>query len=101
MQPDRRSSYGKWSKEELRKAEATARQFLEENSSQISDTLRAKVKYLDLLVNRLGTRKGNLDEKLDCFARIAEVAELLKHDAEGFFKLASQPVVAQILNTVK
>lgn len=101
MEPDQRSNYGKWSKEKLRKAEATARQFLEENGSQISDTLRTKLKYLDLLVNRLANRKGSLDEKLDCFARIAEIADLLKEDAEGFFELASQPVVAQILNTVK
>jgi hypothetical protein len=101
MKPDRRSNYGKWSKEELCKAEATARQFLEENGSQISNTLQTKVKYLDLLVNRLANRKGSLDDRLDCFARIAEIADLLKDDAEGFFELASQPIVAQILNTVK
>jgi hypothetical protein len=101
MEADRRSNYGKWSKEELRKAEATAKQFLEDNGSQISNTLRTKVKYLDALVNRLGTRNDSLDDRLDCFARIAEIADLLKDDAEGFFELASQPVVAQILNTVK
>jgi hypothetical protein len=101
MEPDRRSNYGKWSKDELRKAEATAKQFLEDNGSQISDTLRTKVKYLDALVNRLANRRSSLDERLDCFARIAEIAQLLKDDAEGFFELASQPVVAQILNTVK
>jgi hypothetical protein len=101
MEPKPRSNYGKWTKEELRKAEATAREFLEENGSQISNTLGAKVKYLDLLVSKLANRKGSLDERLDCFARIAEIAQLLKDDAEGFFELASQPVVAQILNTVK
>ena len=101
MESDRRSNYGKWSKEELRKAEATAKQFLEDNGSQISETLRTKVKYLDALVNRLANRRGSLDDRLDCFARIIEIAELLKDDAEGFFELASQPVVAQILNTVK
>jgi len=101
MNPDRRSNYGKWSKEELRKAETTAKHFLEDNSSQISTTLRTKVKYLDVLVNRLAHRKSSLDERLDCFARIAEISQLLKDDAEGFFELASQPVVAQILNTVK
>ena len=100
MQPDRKSNYGKWNRDELRKAESTARKFLEENGSQISDTLRTKVKYLDVLVNRLANRKASLDERLDCFARIAEIADLLKEDAEGFFELASQPVVAQILNTV-
>ena|SRR5689334_7597642 len=101
MQPDRKSNYGKWSQQELRKAQATAKQFLEDNGSQISDTLRTKVKYLELLVNRLATRRGSLDERLDCFARIAEIAKLLQDDAEGFFELASQPLVAQILNTVK
>lgn len=98
---EQRNNYGRWSKEELRKAEATAKQFLEENGNQISDTLRAKVRYLDVLVHRLATRRSSLDERLDCFARIAEIAQLLKDDAEGFFELASQPVVAQILNTVK
>ena len=98
---DQGNNYGKWSKEDLRKAEATARQFLQDNGAQISDTLRSKVKYLDLLVNRLSNRKSSLDEKLDCFARIGEIAQLLKDDAEGFFELASQPVVAQILNSVK
>jgi hypothetical protein len=93
--------YGRWTNEELRKAQATARQFLEYNGTQISQTLRAKVRCLDILVNQLANRKVSLDERLDCFARISEVAQLLKDDAEGFFELASQPVVAQILNTVK
>jgi hypothetical protein len=93
--------YGKWSKEELRKAEATAHQFLVDNGNQISETLNTKVKYLNLLTNRLATRKLSLDERLDCFARIAEISELLKEDAEGFFELASQPVVARLVNTVR
>jgi len=101
MASNQGSNYGRWSRDELLKAEATAKQFLEENGLQISDTLRTKVRYLDMLVHRLATRKGTLDERLDCFARIAEIAQLLKDDAEGFFELASQPVVAQILNTVK
>ncbi len=98
---DQKNNYERWSKEELRKAEATAKRFLEDNGNQISDTLKMKVKYLDQLVNRLANRKGSLDDRLDCFACIAEIAQLLKDDAEGFFELASQPVVAQILNTVK
>ena len=98
---DQKNNYGKWSKDELRKAEATARKFLEDNGDQISETLRTKVRYLEVLVNRLASRKTSLDERLDCFARIAEISQLLKDDAEGFFELASQPVVAQILNTVR
>jgi exonuclease VII small subunit len=95
------NNYGKWSKEQLRKAEATARQFLDENGAQISDTLRTKVKFLETLVNRLNQKNLTLDQKLDCFARIGEISQLLKDDAEGFFELASQPVVARILSTVK
>ena len=98
---DERNDYGKWSNEELRKAEATAKRFLEDNGNQISDTLKTKLRYLNQLINRLATRRCTLDERLDCFARIAEISQLLKDDAEGFFELASQPVVAQILNTVK
>jgi hypothetical protein len=101
MEQHQRHNYSKWSKEELRKAETTAKRFLEDNGDQISETLKAKVKYLSLLINRLATRKCSLDDRLDCFARIAEISQLLKDDAEGFFELASQPVVAQIINTVK
>ena len=101
MDARRPNNYGKWNKEQLRKAEATARQFLEENGVQISDTLQTKVKFLETLVNRLSQKNTTLDQRLDCFARIAEIAQLLKDDAEGFFELASQPVVARILSTVK
>lgn len=101
MSSDQNSSYGKWSKEELRKAEATASKFLEDNGPQISETLRAKLRYIDALINRLSLRKTTLDQRLDCFARIAEISELLEEDARGFFELASQPVVARILSNVK
>jgi aconitase B len=83
--------------EELRRAEATARDFLEDNAAQISETLQAKIRFLQLLVERVGQKKTTLDQRLDSFARIAEIAELLKQDADGFFNLASQPVVARIL----
>jgi hypothetical protein len=89
--------YGSWSEDELCKAEATASQFLEENARQISETLRAKTRYLEDLFQTLGHRNTTLDKRLDCFARISEIAQLIQCDAEGFFDLASQPVVARIL----
>jgi hypothetical protein len=97
MKRDSQDDFGRWSKEELRKAEVTASQFLEQNARQISETLRAKAKFLEGLIQAIGNRKTTLDERLDCFARIAEISQLLKEDADGFFELASQPVVAQIL----
>ena len=100
MNPDS-EDYGRWSKEELRKAEATATQFLEENAPQISATLRGKTKFLEGLIQSLSHKKTTLDQRLDCFARISEIAQLLKDDADGFFELASQPVVARILLPTK
>lgn len=94
---DSKDDYGRWSKEELRKAEATASQFLEENAPQISETLRAKARFLEGLIKTLGHKKTPLDQRLDCFARIAEISQLLKEDDDGFFELASQPLVARIL----
>lgn len=93
--------YGRWSKEELRKAEVTASQFLQDNANQISQTLHAKAKFLEGLIQVLGQKRSTLDQRLDCFARISEIAQLLKEDADGFFELASQPVVARILATTK
>jgi hypothetical protein len=100
MKPEDNRPYGKWSREELRNAEVTASQFLEENSVQIADTMRAKVKFLETLLQRLSQKKVGLADRLEYFARISEIAELLQDDADGFFELASQPVVARILATI-
>lgn len=98
--PDDHRHYGKWSKEELRNAEATASRFLEDNSSQIAETIRAKAKFLDALVQRLSNKKTPFDDRLEYLARISEIAQLIQADADGFFELASNPVVARILTTV-
>lgn len=98
--PDQPRHYGKWSKEELRSAEATASRFLEENSQQIAETMRAKARYLELLIQRLSQPKTGFEDRLEYFARVSEVARLIESDANGFFELASQPMVARILGTV-
>jgi hypothetical protein len=97
---DHQKPYGKWTREELRNAEATARQFLEDNSTQIADTMRAKAKYLETLIQRVALPKTSFEDRLEYFARISEIAALIQDDANGFFELASQPVVARILKTV-
>jgi len=48
-------------------------------------------------VKSLSGQKMSLDERLDCFARIAETSGALEEDAKGFFSLASEPVVARLL----
>ncbi len=98
--PDNDRHHGKWNKQELLNAEATARQFLEENGDQIADTMRAKVKFLETLIQRVGMRKTGFQDRLEYLARISEIAQLIQADADGFFELASQPVVARILATV-
>ena len=98
--PDDQRHYGKWSTEELRNAEVTASRFLEDNSGQIADTIRAKAKFLETLVQRLSTKKTPFDDRLEYLARISEIARLIQADADGFFELASNPVVARILTTV-
>jgi hypothetical protein len=100
MTPERQRPYGKWSSQELRNAESTASQFLDENRDQIADTLRAKARLLEALIQRIGSKKTTFEERLEFFARVAEVAQLIEEDADGFFRLASEPVVARILSGV-
>src|SRR6266542_1964153 len=101
MDPEGNTDYSRWKMDELRKAEATAERFLEDNAQQISETMRAKMRFLEILVNRLSQQQTTLDGRLDAFARVSEIAQLLKDDADGFFELASQPVVAKILSNVR
>ena len=98
MKPDKNDP--RWSPEELRGAEAAASRFFEENCTQIADTMRAKAKFLETLIQRLSWRKTPFEDRLEYFARVSEIARLIADDADGFFELASQPVVARILGTV-
>jgi hypothetical protein len=100
MKPDDNHPYGKWSPEELHNAQKTACQFLEENCAQIAETLRAKVKFLETLIHRLSLKRTSFEDRLEYFARVSEIAKLIEDDADGFFELASQPMVARILGTV-
>jgi hypothetical protein len=95
-----RRPYGKCSRAELREAEVTASQFLKDNSTQIAGTLRAKARFLETLIQRVSLKTTSFEDRLDYFARIGEIAALIQDDADGFFELASQPVVARILATV-
>lgn len=94
-------SYGKWSREELRQAELTAGRFLQDHSGEIAESMRAKARFLETLVQRVALKKTTFEERLDYLARISEIAAMIQEDADGFFSLAAQPVVARILGTVK
>jgi len=100
MKQEESPSYDRWSRDELRKAENTASEFLEQNSAEIAESLRAKVRFLEALINRLSQRKTSFEDRLEYFARVSEIAHLIESDADGFFTLASRPVVARILGTL-
>jgi hypothetical protein len=53
------------------------------------------------LIQRVAHPKTSFDDRLEYFARISEIATLIQEDADGFFELASQPVVARILKSVR
>jgi len=89
--------YANWSDEELRRAESVAHRFLEDNGPQIHESFQAKVQQLQQLAQALRYQPMKLDERLECFARITEIARSLSEDAEGLFKLASEPLVARML----
>ena len=95
------NDYEKWSEQDLRRAESVANRFLQQNEEQIRETFEAKVKTLRELLASLRERRMTLDQRLDCFARIAEASRALEQDAEGFFNLASGPVVARLLAKVE
>jgi hypothetical protein len=92
--------YDNWSSEELRNAEAIASQFLEEHGSQIAETMRAKARFLENLLQRVSLPQTTFADRLEYFARISEIARLIQDDADGFFGLASRPLVARLIRTV-
>lgn len=95
------NDYAKWNERELRRAESVAGRFLRENVDTIGESLRLKVDQLDGLVGGLSHPQLSLDERLHIFARIEEIARTLQLDAQGFFRMASEPVVARILAQVE
>lgn len=97
---DEQPQFGKWSREELHNAEVTASRFLADNSGPIADAMRTKARFLEALIQRFSNPNAEFAERLEYFARISEIARLIEADANGFFELASQPVVAKILGTV-
>jgi hypothetical protein len=95
-----KNDYAHWSERALRKAESAAEEFLAENGDLIGETFRAKVGELDALIESLHDPFLTLEERLNRFAQIAEISRLLHDDAQGFFSLASEPLVARILANV-
>jgi hypothetical protein len=86
-----------WTDAELARAESTAGRFLAENQRTISEVFARQCAVLERLVAMLGQAEMSLEQRLDCFARIGELADGLRASANGFFDLGSQPLVARML----
>lgn len=89
--------YSRWTGPELRRAELTATQFLNEKQQDISRAFSSQCEALETLVAMLRKPNLSLEDRLDCFARIAEVSAGIQDCAQGFFDLGSQPLVARVL----
>jgi hypothetical protein len=89
--------YSNWSDAELARAESTAERFLAQHQREISRVFQRQRLMLDRLVEMLKNPDLTLEERLDCFARIAEAAEALRQCANGFFELGAQPLVARMI----
>ena len=87
--------YSRCSDAELARAEITAGQFLVQNRREILRLFTRQQGLLDRLLDHLQQQDLSIEERLDCFARIAEAAEALRECANGFFELGAQPLVAR------
>ena len=92
-------NYSNWSDAELARAELTAEQFFAQNNREISRVFRRQKALLDRLFEVLRRTDLTLEERLDCFARIAETAEGMRECANGFFELGAQPLVARMVGS--
>lgn len=90
--------YSQWTAPELARAENTADRFLSQHQVIIWQSFARQGAVLDKLVNLLKVEDLTLEQRLDCFARIAEVSRGVQDCANGFFELGSQPVVARMLS---
>lgn len=89
--------YSRWSEAELARAESTAEEFLTRNREQISTIFERQHAALGHLLEILARPDLSLEDRLDCFARVSEMAECLRDCANGFFELAAQPLVARVI----
>jgi len=89
--------YSQWSEAELARAESTAEEFLTDNREKISTIFQRQQAALYHLLEILDRPDLSLQDRLDCFARISEMADCLRDCANGFFELGAQPLVARVL----
>ena len=89
--------YSQWSEGELVRAETTAEEFLIRNREKISTIFSRQQHALGHLLQVLDTPDLTFEERLDCFARISEMADCLRECANGFFELGAQPMVARVI----
>src|SRR5437763_1175338 len=93
--------YSSWPGAELDRAANTASQFLSEKHPDISRAFERQCDVLCRLVAILNQPDLTVEQRLDCFARIAETSEGIRECADGFFELGSEPMVARVLSNAE
>jgi hypothetical protein len=91
------TDYSTWSGDELARAGNAADEFLRGNHVAIWRTFEQQSAVLARLCAILKQADLTLEQRLVCFARIAEVSEGIQAAAHGFFELGSEPMVARML----
>jgi hypothetical protein len=95
------NDYTQWTTDELKRAEATAARFLAEHNLEIYETFRTQWRVLGALIENLKAPNLLMDDRVNCFAQISEIARAMEENAEGFFDLSSQPAIARLLASAK
>jgi len=89
--------FGKWSAEELKKAETAAVEFVNQNSTGIAQTFEKRLLILAKVVARLKAPGISFDERMLCLSVVEELSKGLSESARGFFEIGYVPSVAKLM----
>ena len=97
MSPPVFPDFGKWSAQELKKAEKAAIEFLNQNSSGIAETFEKRLALMKQVAERLKSPALSFDDRMLCLSLIEELSGGLSESARGFFEIGCVPSVANLM----
>jgi len=89
--------FGKWSPQELRKAELAAVDFLNDNIVDIAGTFEKRLVILKRIVGLLKSEGVNFEQRMMYLTMIEELSQGLGQSAREFFDIGCVPSVANML----
>lgn len=90
-------NFGKWSSDELKKAEKAAVCFLNQNSLGIAETFEKRLALMKQVAERLKSPNLTFDERMVCLSLMEELSKGLSESARGFFEIGCVPSVASLM----